>query len=245
MKPTRTESFYAGSLKILNQTRIPFAIGGTYAVNVYVGMERPTKDLDIFCKAGDYPKILKKFSDLGYKTQITDERWLVKIINHQSFLDIIYSSANGVAPVTDEWLRESQAAKLFGMQVKLLHPTELIWSKVFVQERNKYDGNDVAHLILTRYKDINWRKLLSYMDQYWEVLLAHVLNFRFIYPSQRELLPKWLLNELLSRLKNQINLPTSKMKVCRGRLYSSNDFAIDVQKWGFEDITGWQHEHKK
>jgi hypothetical protein len=27
------------------------------------------------------------------------------------------------------------------------------------------------------------------MEQYWEVLLIHILNFRFIYPSERDKIP--------------------------------------------------------
>ncbi len=34
--------------------------------------------------------------------------------------------------------------------------TDLIWSKVFIQNRERYDGADVAHLILLRHQEINW-----------------------------------------------------------------------------------------
>ena len=34
------------------------------------------------------------------------------------------------------------------------------------------------------------RRLLSYAEQYWEVLLIHVLNFRFIYPTERDRIPQ-------------------------------------------------------
>lgn len=235
---TAAQKFYADSLDILIKTKIPYMVGGTLAVGCYTGIDRPTKDMDIFCKASDYPKILNAFAEQKYKTEATDERWLAKVFKGKYYLDIIFNSANGAMPVTDEWLKESQNGKIFDIQVKLLPPTELIWSKVFVQDRYKYDGADVAHMILTKNKDINWQRLLSYMDQYWEVLFIHVLNFRFIYPSEREKIPKKIFDELLSRLNHQMILPTQQTKICRGRLFSREDYKIDITEWGFTDIVG-------
>jgi hypothetical protein len=114
----------------------------------------------------------------------------------------------------------------------------LIWAKAFVQDRNKYDGADVAHLILRQHEQVDWKRLLGLFEQYWEVLLMHILNFRFIYPTQRECVPRWLLDELLDRVEAHANLPVPQVKVCRGRLYSRTDYAIDVHQWGFADVVG-------
>src|SRR5437899_708910 len=65
-------AFYAEVLKILKDEKFTFMVAGGFAVNAYTGLRRPTKDIDIFCKAGDYPKILNKFTSLGYKTQVLD-----------------------------------------------------------------------------------------------------------------------------------------------------------------------------
>jgi len=121
----------------------------------------------------------------------------------------------------------------------------LIWSKAFIQYRERYDGADVAHLILKKSEEIDWTRLLSYLEAYWEVLLIHVLNFRFIYPSEREKIPRWLLDELMSRLQHQIALPTPRIKTCRGRLYSKTDYAVDVVEWGFADLVGGENERKR
>src|SRR5438094_10435947 len=82
------------------------------------------------------------------------------------------------------------------------------------------------------------------MEQYWEVLLAYLLNFRFIYPSEREKIPSWLMLELLSRLKHQFELPTPKMKVCRGRMFSVADYTVDVTVLGFAGGLEGENESK-
>lgn len=245
LKSEKAQDFYVESLKILNKSNVPFMVGGTFAVNAYLGINRGTKDMDIFCKPSDFPKLAAIFSNNGFKVQVTDERWLGKVFKDKHFFDLIFNSANSNMPVTDIWLKESQKEKIFGTEVYVLPPTELIWSKVFIENRDKYHGNDIAHLILRKSKNIDWKRLLTHMDQYWEVLLVHVLRFRFIYPSEREAVPKWLVDELLKRLITQISLPTSKEKVCHGRLLSFSDFEVDVREWGFTDIYGWQKDATK
>ncbi len=238
----KAREFYAEILKQLKASGIPFMVGGTFAVSAYTGIDRVTKDLDIFCKAGDYPKILRAFAELGYKTHVIDERWLARVSKGKFFFDIVFNAGNALMPVTDAWFKESQTSSIFDNEVRLLPPTELLFAKAFIQERMKYDGPDVAHLILKKHTDIDWKRLLSYMDQYWEVLLVHMLNFRFIYPSKREVIPKWLLDELISRLEHQAKLPTPEVKICRGRILSRIDYAVDVKDWGFADVVGSENE---
>ncbi|HEX5429836.1 MAG TPA: nucleotidyltransferase [Patescibacteria group bacterium] len=234
----KAEEFYIQALKLLNKSGIPFMLGGTMAVKVYTDIERETKDMDIFVKPGDYPRVLNMFTEAGYKTSVEDERWLAKVRHNGTYFDVIFNLQNAQSPVNDNWFTESQIGTLFGIEIKLLPPAELILAKAFVQDRDKYEGSDIAHLILLKHKDIDWKRLLDYMEQYWEVLLIHLLNFRFIYPSERESVPKEILNELLSRLMHQAAAPTPKNKICRGRIFSLKDYYIDVSKFGFGDVIG-------
>lgn len=232
------EAFYAEALAQLKKSKVPFLLAGTFAINAYTVLNRPTKDLDIFVKASDYPKVLAYFKEQGYKTEVEDERWIAKVGKGRHFFDVIFNSTIAVTPVTDAWFKDAREGVVYKHKVLLLAPTELIWSKVFVQDRYKYDGADVAHVILAEGKKVDWKRLLSYMEQYWEVLLMHVLNFRFIYPTERERVPRWLLDELLVRLGEQAKLPAPRMKICRGRLFSRSDYLKDITEWGFADIIG-------
>lgn len=236
--PPKAEAFYAETLRILKRSEIPFMIAGTYALCSYTGIRRPTKDLDIFCRAGDYPRILRLFQELGYRTEVKDERWIAKVHNKRYFFDVIFNSRTAATPITDAWFAEKHTAKIYGTEVQLIAPTELIWSKVFVQNRERYDGADIAHTILRCHQHVDWQRLLGYMEQYWEVLLIHLLNFRFIYPTERHAIPEWLFDELMGRLDNQRQMPEGQTRVCRGRLFSPPDYLIDIAEWGFADIVG-------
>lgn len=232
------EAFYVEALKQLTDMGLPFLLAGTYAVSAYTGISRPTKDLDVFCKAGDFTRILAGFRDLGYAVTIEDERWLGKVHKGEHFFDVIFASSNGTMPVNDQWFENARRLEVFGSSVAIVGPTELIWSKAFIQLRHRYDGADVVHVILKQHEAIDWRRLLNHMELHWEVLLSHLVNFRWIYPTERDRIPRWLMDELLDRLGNQLTLPPPDMKVCRGRMLSRVDYAIAVDQWGYADVGG-------
>jgi hypothetical protein len=236
--PADALAVYAECLELLERSGLPYLLAGTHAVNAYTAMDRPVKDLDVFCRAGDYPRILNYLQRSGYEIEVEDERWLAKARKGPFFADIIFNSTSGVAPVTDPWFEEVRTVAIYGMDIPVVSPAELVWSKMFVQDRHRYDGADIAHVILKQCDNIDWRRLLSYAEQFWEVLLAHLINFRFIYPTERDRIPRWLMDELTGRLKEQADLPAPRMKVCRGRHFSRADYQVDIAEWGFADIVG-------
>jgi len=236
--PPEAVDFYVESLKLLKEAGYPFLLSGTYALSCYTGITRPTKDLDVFCKPSDAPKILNFFRERGYEISIEDDRWIGKVWKDDNFFDVIYNISTASIPITDDWFAEQYEVEVYGTKVRITPPTEFILSKLFLQDRYRYDGADVAHVILKKHDEIDWRKLLNAMELYWEVLLMHVLNFRFIYPTEREAIPHWLLDELMERLAAQAHMPPAKMKICRGRLLSPRDYVVDIAEWGFADVVG-------
>jgi hypothetical protein len=236
--PPEAEAFYIEGLKLLAESGIPFLVSGTYAITTYTGVVRPTKDLDIFCKAGDYPRILQFFKEKGFHISVEDERWLARVCQGRFFFDVIFSTKTTTVPITDEWFEDAPVIEIYGTKVHITKPTELIWSKVYVQDRYRYDGADVAHMILKQSDAIDWKRLMSYMELHWEVLLAHLINYRFIYPAERDLVPAWVMKELTSRLAAQLEMPPPHVKVCRGRIFSPRDYITDVAEWRMGDVVG-------
>ena len=94
--PPDSVAFYTESLQHLVESGIPFMLSGTYALGCHTGIVRPTKDLDVFCKAGDYPRILSHFKDRGHAIEVEDERWIGKVYKGPHFFDVIFASSNGV-----------------------------------------------------------------------------------------------------------------------------------------------------
>lgn len=231
------KEFYGKILGILLKSKIPFLIGGGFAVFEYTGFNRPTNDLDIFCKGGDFPKVVAFFKNAGVEVNITDDRWLAKVSENNYYVDLLYSSPNYLINVDDVWFKKGKEINLFGHQVKLMPKEELIWCKAYIWERDRFDGADINHIILMNAKDMDWKRLLARMENGWEILLALLINFRYIYPSERDLIPKWLMSELIARVAFQLQNPSPQDKICRGPLLSRSQYKVDITKLGFQTIT--------
>ncbi|MFN7133484.1 MAG: hypothetical protein ACK4N5_15495, partial [Myxococcales bacterium] len=104
------------ALEALREDGVPFVVAGAYAVREYTGIYRDTKDLDVFCLRGDVDRVLKCLARAGFRTEITEPLWLAKgFADDGEFVDVIYSSGNGVAEVDEQWLRRAREAKVLGV----------------------------------------------------------------------------------------------------------------------------------
>jgi len=230
--------FYRYALSMLNDAGFAFLVGGAFALNQYTEIHRDTKDLDIFCKASEYPKILKHFAAQGYHTEITDSRWLAKVFfKDDYFMDIIFNTVNNICKVDDSWFENATPGKMCDVDVRFLSAEDLYWCKIYVQNRERFDGADLNHLIV-RYGDkMNWHRIWSQMGQHWQLLLSQLINFQFCYPSQRDLAPRWLMDELLEKAKEQYELPLPQEVLCLGPLIDQTQYGIDVREWNYKTVT--------
>jgi hypothetical protein len=89
---------------------------------------RHTKDLDIFTRSQDCARVLQVLLDLGHRTEVTDPRWLAKAFAGEDFIDVIFSSGNGIAEVDDVWFEYSLPASVLGLEVRLCPPDHLVES---------------------------------------------------------------------------------------------------------------------
>lgn len=231
-------AFYKEALNLLQESGAGFMLGGAFATFQYTGIYRNTKDLDVFCKSTEYPKILKYFGSKGYRTELTDIRWLAKVYKGEYFLDIIFNTVNNICRVDDDWYEHATTAEFLGANIKVLSPDDLIFCKIYVQNRERYDGADINHILLKQGKNLNWKRLSQRMEQHWHLLLAQLLSFQFVYPAEyQDIIPKWLFDELISRANEQYDLPRPAEKVCCGPTIDQTQYAIDVKEWGYKAYT--------
>lgn len=231
-----TAAFYRHVLETLNASSIKFLVGGAYAFNCYTGISRQTKDLDIFIRRQDYESISAALGQIGYKTELTYPHWLAKAHCDDDFVDLIFNSGNGIAEVDDIWFEHALNAEVLGIQTRISPVEEMIWSKAFVMERERFDGADIAHLIRTRSEQLDWHRLRNRFDNHWRVLLSHLILFGFIYPGQRDLVPAWLMDDLLERLRQETHAPPpSDSNICLGLLLSREQYLMDIEQWGYQD----------
>lgn len=233
-----TAAFYRQVLGILDDTGVPFLVGGAYAFACCTGIERQTKDLDLFLRRHDYERAARALRAAGYETDMAYPHWLAKVYagdGSAEFIDLIFNSGNGVTEVDDDWFRHAGEVPLLGRRVKVSPVEEMLWSKAFIMERERYDGADVAHLLRARARDIDWHRLLDRFGAHWRVLFSHLVLFGFIYPDERHLMPGWVMKRLSDRLRLEQETPAPQDKVCEGTLLSRQQYLSDVEDQGYQD----------
>jgi hypothetical protein len=227
--------FYTRLLQSLQSEGLPFLIGGAFSFAHFTGIRRPTKDLDIFIRQTDWPALENLAERLGYRTELTFPHWLGKVHDDTGFVDVIFNSGNGLSPVDDSWFDHAADGQVLGLPVKLMPVEESIWTKAFIMERERFDGADIAHLFRACALRIDWRRLLLRFEPHWRVLLSHLVLFGFIYPGERTLVPRWLMDELTDRLRAETDAPPLRDAQCAGTLLSREQYLPDITHHGYDD----------
>lgn len=227
-------AFYRRALRKLTEARLPFLVGGAFALEVHTGIVRRTKDFDIFMMKQDVESALRVLKQAGYRTELTFPHWIGKAFSGDEFIDVIFSSGNGACPVDERWFEHAVRGKVLGLDMLLCPAEESIWQKAYILERDRCDVADVAHLIRHRGKSLDWGRLIERFGDNSRVLLAQLMLFEFIYPGHRDAVPTWVVEQLLAaRSADQRRLD---QKACYGTLLSATQYLRDVDFEGYQDV---------
>ena len=226
--------FHLRSMAALQDADVPFLIGGAYVVEAYAGVSRQTKDFDLFIRPQHVGAAIDALARAGYKTELTFPHWLAKVKLGRQYVDLIFRAGNGLCEVDDSWFERANDEELLGLHVKLCPPEEIIWMKAFIMERERFDGADIAHILVSCAEKLDWQHLLRRFGSDWRVLLSHLVLFGYIYPGEHARIPTSIMDGLVGRLQKDA-APPERDKLCRGTLLSRKQYLVDVKKWGFHD----------
>lgn len=229
------QGVYRRVMATLRQGDVPFLVGGAYAFTPVTGIPRSTKDFDLFVARDDIHRALSVLDAAGFRTDLTFPHWLGKAFWGKEFVDLIFGSGNGVAPVDAEWFAHAPARRVLGIDVLVAPAEEMLWSKSFVMERERYDGGDVIHLLRSCAEQLDWARVLDRFGENWRVLLTNLLLFGFVYPGERTRIPRWVMDELLARTAAELGTDADVGRLCRGTILSRQQYLPDVTEWGYTD----------
>lgn len=229
------DDVHGDALSRLNESGVPYLVGGAYAFSSLTRITHSTKDLDVFVRRTDCRRLLDVLARGGWQTEMPFSHWLAKARRGPYSIDVIFSSGNGETPIDDMWLDNSLPADVCGVPVNLCPIEEAVWMKAFIMERERYDGADVAHLLRVTGAQLDWQRLLWRFGSRWPVLLSHLVLYGFIYPGERTCVPAWVVRELSARLTAEWEQLSSPAGVCRGGLLSRAQYAADFEDWHYLD----------
>ncbi len=228
----RAADVYRSILWNLRESGIPYLVGGTYALEHHADLVRETKDLDLFVRRADWSRVEETLGPHGIRCELVYTHWLGKAHEDGHFVDLIFAGGNGLVEVDDDWLAHGVPSVILEVPVHLVAAEEMIWSKAFVMERERYDGGDVTHIILKSGHQIDWVRLIRRFAEQAAVLLSHLVIFQFVYPGHRSIIPDWVMDELWHRTRLT---PEHPDRLCRGTLISREQYLLDITRWGYLD----------
>ena len=194
--------------------------------------------LELFTREADRPRVLDLLRERGWQAISDVSRWLTKARRGDAVIDVMDGSANGIARVDDLWFGHSVPGQVLGVETRLVPVEEMIWSKAFTMDKCRFEGADVAHLLLMQAGRIGWDRLLWRFGRHWRLLLGHLMLFGYIYPEKRSLVPEALVDTLLVLLRHEQDESGADLAdapTCRGTLLSRDQYRVDVDVWGFRD----------
>lgn len=205
--PSSQWEVYECVLSRIAATRMPFALGGAIAYAGYTGRMRNTKDLDIYVVPEDRDQavscliacgLVDYFDELPY-----DRSWIYRGKKNDAIMDVIFAMANGRTKVTREWLDRGPLVEARGQHFRIIPPEELIWSKLYVVQRERCDWPDVLNVIDSVGPTLDWDHLLSLLGEDRPLLRSVISVYSWITPEGAIRLPRSLWRKLDLRSPNK------------------------------------------
>jgi hypothetical protein len=175
---------------------IRFGIGGSLAMASYGRLNRPTKDLDLYVMPEDRDCLIAVLTDLGlndYYPQVAYDRcWIYRAVKEDAIVDVIWQMANRRSQVDEGWLTHGARIRFGDQCIPLIALEELIWSKLYVLQRDRSDWPDILNLLHSSTEKIDWQRLLGRIGADAPLLYAVLRIYAWLDPVAATSLPGWL-----------------------------------------------------
>jgi hypothetical protein len=184
---------YDAVMKAALHERIPFALGGAFALATYTGTFRNTKDLDLYV----LPQYRERMKDLVTRLGLVDyfdhreydRSWIYRATADGVIVDTIWAMANGRSQV-DEWWMSGPEIEVRGYRIKVIPAEVMLWDKLYILQRERCDWPGVMNILYAMGRDLDWDQILRRLGEDVDLLAGALSVFRWISPAIAQQLPK-------------------------------------------------------
>ena len=173
--------------------RVPFLVGAGYAAAAYTGQPRAARDLDLYVMRGDRERMIDILDQEGmedlFPRKPYDRGWIYRGVLGDSIVDVIWSFANYRTEVGPDWIERGPEVVFAGERVKLIPPEELIWTKLYVLQRDRTDWPDVLNLVHAVGPSLDWSHIGDELESDIALLRAIMAVFVWISPGRAQQIP--------------------------------------------------------
>lgn len=193
--PKEQLAVYERVMRTANERGIPYAIGGALAVGAYTERWRNTKDIDLYTLPAHRERMMQTFADCGlcdYHDKLPyDRRWIYRGFDEASgsIVDVIWAMANMRTDVDGDWLDRGKEFVTGDICFRVLPVEELIWSKLYVMQRERCDWPDILNILYGTATTLDWHHMLRRVGDDAPLLKGVLSIFAWMCPQAAESIP--------------------------------------------------------
>lgn len=186
---------YQEIIAAAKQRKIPFALGGAFAVAAYTGAWRNTKDLDLYVTPQHRDEMIEVllrhgFSDY-FETHAYDRWWIYRGYKQGMIVDVIWAAANHRIQVQDWWIAGPEA-EIRGHRLRVLPIEVIVQDKLYIMQRERCDWPDVLNLLYSAGEFLDWERLLRELKDDTQLLAGILSVYRWLAPGTALTVPVWV-----------------------------------------------------
>jgi hypothetical protein len=140
----------------LKEVDVPFALAGSFAVYARGG-GACDHDVDFLIKAEDAERALAGLAEVGFRTEVPPEGWLVKVYEEDLLVDLIFSPVQ--RPVTDATLADSDVLPVNACHMPVLSASELMIHKLLSMGPHYCDFAKALPVARSMREQIDWARV--------------------------------------------------------------------------------------
>jgi len=203
--PPEQWGVYQDVLQRAQARGIPLAVGGGFAFSHYARRWRNTKDIDLYVTPSDRDAMIEVLQAAGladyFEVLPYDRNWIYRSYktvrspgrpDDTIIVDIIWQMANYRAQVDEDWLTRGDVVAIHGWPLRMLPPEELMWTKLYIVQRDRCDWGDLLNILYARGPELEWQRFIERLGDDWRILAALVQLFTWACPGRAMALPKQL-----------------------------------------------------
>jgi hypothetical protein len=191
--PEAEWAVYREAMHQVRARHVPFAFGGAFALAVYTGTLRNTKDFDLYVRPSDRDAVVRALSAAGLEDYFDrlpyDRSWIYRASQGDVIVDAIWEMANHRAAVSDDWLTRGPEVDIRGERLRPIPVEELIWNKLYVLQRGRCDWADVFNLLDAQARSLDWQHLLERLGEDQPLLAGALEVFAWLAPDRVDEVP--------------------------------------------------------
>lgn len=212
---------YQAAIQAIRRANIRFMLGGGFAMAVYTGRWRNTKDIDLYIQPNDRDAAVAALTKAGFTDYFEqlpyDRKWIYRSTRSGVIVDIIWSMANQRAQVDEHWFNAAPLLQMRGECLAIIPMEEFVWCKLYILQRDHCDWTDVMNVLFAAGTRLDWDHLLWRLEEDWPVLKALLTLYGWVCPRRASQLP----GSLRKRLKLESPQIPKRQKYNRIRLLDS------------------------